>query len=131
MTNGFRGGTIYFHGRVYNVWGSKAACSKLKRINQRTDEKRGMKHHHLGTRVIGVGYIHPRGTGTEREGAARECILSSHFYAAVHGNTEMRMLVPPNGTSLSLSAAAAHLAWGCVQSTGEGGGWAVMLEPFQ
>ena len=58
--------------------------------------------------------------------------LSSRiFQAAVHGNTEMRMLVPPNGTSLSLSVAAAHLAWGCVQSTGEGGGWAVMLEPFQ
>ena len=53
------------------------------------------------------------------------------FQAAVHGNTEMRMLVPPNGTSLSLSVAPAHLAWGCVQSTGEGGGWAVMLEPFQ
>ena len=40
-----------------------------------------MKHHHLGTRVIGVGYIHPRGTGTEREGAAREVYskLSSHL----------------------------------------------------
>lgn len=117
---------------MYNVWGSKAACSKLKRINQRTDEKRGMKHHHLGTRVIGVGYIHPRGTGTEREGAARKVYSKlSSSQAAVHGNTEMRMLVPPNGTSLSLSAAAAHLAWGCVQSTGEGGGWAVMLKPFQ
>ena len=64
--------------------------------------------------------------------SSKEFRLSSRiFQAAVHGNTEMRMLVPPNGTSLSLSVAAAHLAWGCVQSTGEGGGWAVMLEPFQ